>query len=735
MKIDKDKILKILDDLRVRGTTGLEETLTEIEKEIGGKSLDPESIKSLKEIISSSHRIRIGQYLTPQSIVDFMVDLAPIKDNDVVLDPTCGTGSYLVSANRKAKNLKLYGVDIDQIIIRWAKFFTRASNTQAVLLTQNSLEELKGIPKANVLFANIPWGGRAEPKIQNKFNVKVPSLEGLFLQRFSDLVKEGGWIVTVVPEGVLFSTQLEKVRDYLLKHCLLKAVISLPTKSFMPYSGIKTSILVLERRARPSKVTTYMAVITDIDKQAEIIVNEFKNLESRKGNLSVGFFPIKLENIWNVERYQYLQDFAHLKEIKIVSLGDIAEIINYKGEIYSDDVAITQFGKVLAKEEIDDQRSKKIIIRPRSKSVKAQYIYAYLNSELGKKQIKAATLGSTIPYITLNSISSIKIPLIPLSDQQLLVSNFLSAKLNISILSDFLKDAQRSIGEDIFAIDRPEIYARLEKLVSHIDQFPQPIASLQAKIRNAPNFTQKFKLTITLFELVFRYTSIINLSDLEQNFKFNKFEELVFHTGDYRKPSFGQWKNIFEISIDKIQKLTRDGPPPFIREIGDIDVKKLRKLLQNIVTIRNKKEGHATLSEYEYQELSNELIPQLQETLNILSFLKSYELVRVEEMHKHQNDLSISVKKLMGETNQFERQKMPVRTIVDTNSVHLADNTEGSFLNLHPLVLCEPCSECHREEVLIYDTNKPGVVEYLGFESGHHSRKESEYKDLSSYWK
>lgn len=52
-----------------------------------------------------------------------------------------------------------------------------------------------------------------------------------------------GRMALVVPEGFLFRKDLTKTREYLLDHCQLQSIISLPQGVFLPYTGVKTDII------------------------------------------------------------------------------------------------------------------------------------------------------------------------------------------------------------------------------------------------------------------------------------------------------------------------------------------------------------------------------------------------------------------------------------------------------------------------------------------------------------
>ncbi|MFB6145892.1 MAG: N-6 DNA methylase [Candidatus Nanohaloarchaea archaeon] len=84
--------------------------------------------------------VKVGQFFTPENIVDFMVNLADLDIEDRVLDPACGTGRFLIEAMQKMldevdkssvrgkekkkediKHNQLFGSDIDSRIAKIAK--------------------------------------------------------------------------------------------------------------------------------------------------------------------------------------------------------------------------------------------------------------------------------------------------------------------------------------------------------------------------------------------------------------------------------------------------------------------------------------------------------------------------------------------------------------------------------------------------------------------------------------
>lgn len=85
--------------------------------------------------------------------------------------------------------------------------------------------------------------------------VKSLSQDAAFLNRCLEFLAPGGKLAIVVPDGMLANISAQFVRDWFLRWCKLKSVISLPQPTFAPYgAGVKTSIVVLEKRDKPLAV-------------------------------------------------------------------------------------------------------------------------------------------------------------------------------------------------------------------------------------------------------------------------------------------------------------------------------------------------------------------------------------------------------------------------------------------------------------------------------------------------
>jgi type I restriction enzyme M protein len=83
----------------------------------------------------------------------------------------------------------------------------------------------------------------------------------LFIERCLQLLKDGGRMAIVLPDGIYGNDQLGYIRKFILKQCRLVAVIDVPIETFMPNTGTKTSILIIQKLKNiPKDYSVFMCV-------------------------------------------------------------------------------------------------------------------------------------------------------------------------------------------------------------------------------------------------------------------------------------------------------------------------------------------------------------------------------------------------------------------------------------------------------------------------------------------
>lgn len=256
---------------------------------------DPETLKSfLKEIntFTYDHSERLGdafeyllsvlgsqgdagQFRTPRHIIDFMVEVMAPQKHETILDPACGTAGFLISAwkhilaantsagakvsgdkltpderTRLARNIKGYDISPDMVRLSLVNLYLHGFADPDVVEYDTLTQDDKWNELADVILANPPFmSPKGGIKPHKRFTVQASRSEVLFVDYMAEHLTATGRAAIVVPEGIIFQsgTAYKALRKMLVESSLV-AVVSLPAGVFNPYSGVKTSILILDKR-------------------------------------------------------------------------------------------------------------------------------------------------------------------------------------------------------------------------------------------------------------------------------------------------------------------------------------------------------------------------------------------------------------------------------------------------------------------------------------------------------
>jgi type I restriction enzyme M protein len=243
---------------------------------------------AFQKFINHHEKSDRGQFFTPEPIINFCVNIISPKKHEIILDPACGSGGFLISTLRYIKeneidcnvkqiiNNNLFGIDINNAIARIAKMkLFLEVNTHNNIISNNSLgpiEKIKSLLHNNnefdAILTNPPFGAKINQqsllstyqlgykwnKEQNGFfkngNIlNAQTVETLFIERCIDLLKIGGRMAIVLPNGNFENPSLEYIRYYILKKSKILAIVNLPQETFIPYgTGVKTSLLFIEKK-------------------------------------------------------------------------------------------------------------------------------------------------------------------------------------------------------------------------------------------------------------------------------------------------------------------------------------------------------------------------------------------------------------------------------------------------------------------------------------------------------
>lgn len=338
-----------------------------------------------------------GEFFTPHPIVRLAVEMIAPKSNEKVIDPACGSGGFLIQTtlhvcqnnpniNRKDYIQKyIYGIEFNpdvalSAMIRLA--FEGGVGTE--IICANALLENEKFNNAfDIILTNPPFGSRGKVEEQNilkfyqlarKWNKTLngewevtrvvlsgQSPEILFIEKCLKLLRPGGRMAIVLPDGLLQNISNSHIRFWIRSQAKVLGIISIPQEAFVPYgTGIKTSLLLLKKlpadaekvfMARVKKIgydvkgqpiysrdsdgrlirtsAGLPIVDDDIDKVVSAY-NKFKNNNYKFESETIYIVPEKLINTrLDAEHYQP-GDKKLLEELQAMGakpLGELADIL------------------------------------------------------------------------------------------------------------------------------------------------------------------------------------------------------------------------------------------------------------------------------------------------------------------------------------------------------------------------------------------------------------------------
>ena len=212
-----------------------------------------------------------GQFRTPRHIIDFIVEIIDPRKDEVILDPACGTAGFLISAyihilaasadengqstltpderGLLVSNFNGYDISPDMVRLSLVNMYLHGFPQPNIHEYDTLTSEDRWNDYADVILANPPFmSPKGGIRPHNRFSIQSRRSEVLFVDYIAEHLTANGRAGVIVPEGIIFQSQNahRQLRKTLVKDYLV-AVISLPAGVFNPYSGVKTSILIMDK--------------------------------------------------------------------------------------------------------------------------------------------------------------------------------------------------------------------------------------------------------------------------------------------------------------------------------------------------------------------------------------------------------------------------------------------------------------------------------------------------------
>jgi len=336
-----------------------------------------------------------GQFRTPRHIIDFLVAITDPDKTDAILDPACGTAGFLISAykhillkhtkaNQDAvqtlnataqqynifsynqlaekpfnnlgdlitpderkkliQNFAGYDISPDMVRLSLVNLYLHGFNTPSISEYDTLSSEERWNETYDVILANPPFmSPKGGIRPHKRFTISSNRSEVLFVDYIAEHLNPNGRAGIIVPEGIIFQsgTAYRELRKMLVENYLY-AVVSLPAGVFNPYSGVKTSILLLNKELA-KKRNEILFIKIDNDgynlgaqrtavkgsqlEEAIAILHHFKTGGTLSQNEMAHLVPkieIAKNGDYNLsgERYKTIQDLSSV-QFEIVEIGKI----------------------------------------------------------------------------------------------------------------------------------------------------------------------------------------------------------------------------------------------------------------------------------------------------------------------------------------------------------------------------------------------------------------------------
>ena len=330
-------------------------------------------LRSSKDIFSDAFEIFVskilkdeaGQFFTPPNIVKFMVHYLDPELETKILDPACGHGGFLL----ESKDLlwskcelesdkidaisKLYGIDKDLFLAKISRLYLDIlSNGISNIFCEDSLDpknyrapakEFIKNDNFDFIFTNPPFGVKipindskiltnyqlghtwknvsGKLEMQNKV-VKQQPPQVLFIERCVQLLKDGGKLGIVLPEGIFGNPSDRYIWEYLISNGKILGIISLDQNTFQPYTCNKTSILFFQKlKMIPKDYLIDFAIVENVghDKDGKILYKLNRDGSKKLDSNGVAIVNDDLRDLHL--RLNEAEQFNYLKEQKIFKIS------------------------------------------------------------------------------------------------------------------------------------------------------------------------------------------------------------------------------------------------------------------------------------------------------------------------------------------------------------------------------------------------------------------------------
>lgn len=682
-----------------------------------------------------------GFWISPENVVSFISKITSFLDPKSILDPACGSASFFLPINSLLNTDPYFlGVDINSEILKIAKFNLSNLNINYELLKGDFFLLKHNIDRKFDLIISQPPFGKIMHSNKEINGLKVRDMEIAFLLDSLDLLEVNGNLIFIIPENFFSSGYYKKIRSYLLDNFSIESIISLSSKTFFPYTGIKTNILILKNASQREKI--FFAEYNENDD--DVIISNFINGNSND-NLSQGFwvnFELlnKKNSLWTFNSLKALIEFKNKKSKSKYKLKQLSEIIKPLTNLKENDEVLL-IPRILNKEiiftnelENDSHLKNYYKFRITGKDILPQYLKIYLNSGIGKNQLNSISSGPGIKRVNKLGLGYVYIEIPDLKTQneiiktkqvssevynkiKLLYGDFNNQVFNYSEILEIMETLQKKINEE----KEEELFYR---------NLIWPFAtSYHIAVKGSMDPNKRLDNYFNLFELISAFNAIVLLCSLPEEL-YKEEEDYIWNTqgSSYKKVTFGKWVALYSRLIGTYRKMlnfykNKEGEDfyeflPFDSEFYyPLLNTKLIKILNKVVEKRNMDAHGGAVPDILAENMISELNEYLNEIFPVLTAYGSLKLIYTEGMDKNRGIYTINSKILEGNSYSFDAYKIETDIDMDTKVLYLYNPVTDDRLMLCPeLINLIQCEECGNWSLYFYNSLNGFNTHYISYQ-------------------
>lgn len=219
--------------------------------------------QAIKEFLTPEIRKGLGIFLTPDNVISTIIEYSSPSENSSVLDPSCGTGTFLIEYLKYINNSSIVnnitGFDKNPRMLLLAEL--NLGHLPNVRFHKKLIDTLKNkdFEKVDYIFTNPPFGMSIDSKSydfndfetckdKDGYILKKQTSEIVFIEKNLHMIKDDGLLAIIIPKSIATNNSLQTAREALGKIAYIESIISLPSETFATTGTQSTTIVLFLRK-------------------------------------------------------------------------------------------------------------------------------------------------------------------------------------------------------------------------------------------------------------------------------------------------------------------------------------------------------------------------------------------------------------------------------------------------------------------------------------------------------